>query len=88
MNEKPIEAKDVIERLCKLTAEVYGQIGYGHAADCFCGNSGFWGCDKYDGTFANGYRNDGVCLEFIERTVREKLESMSTAVGKKEGQAK
>lgn len=68
-----MEASEVIERLCKLQAEVCIQIGRGEAADCFCGKGGFWGAEGYDGTHEGGYRNDGKALEFIEAAVREKL---------------
>lgn len=67
-----MDANEVIERLCKLQAEVYAKLDCG-PADCFCGQSGFWGAEGYDGTFDGGYRNDGTALEFIEQAVREKL---------------
>lgn len=70
---EPIEAKDAIERLCKLQGVVTEHIGYEYAADCFCGGGGFWGAKDYDGTFKNGYRNDGAALEYIEKAVAEKM---------------
>lgn len=72
-----MDAKDVIERLCKLQAEVVNQIrGDLEDADCFCGTSGYWGSKSYGGTFAEGYRNGGKALEFIEQATREKLASL------------
>jgi hypothetical protein len=68
-----MEAKEVIARLCKLQEEVHSLIGYDSAADCFCGQGGFWDSVRYNGTHAGGYRNDGACLEFIEAAVREKI---------------
>lgn len=65
---------EVIERLCKLQAEVASHVGYENAADCFCGHRGFWNSPSYKEA---DYRNDGVALEFIEKAVR-------TALGKGE----
>ena len=70
---KPLEARDVIKRLCELQSKVASAHGYAAAADCFCGCGGLWGMHGYDGTFAGGYRNDGEALAFIEAAVREKL---------------
>jgi hypothetical protein len=71
-----MEAKEIIERLCQLQAEVQQKIGFEHSADCFCKQSGFWGAVDCGGTHAEGYRNDGIALEFIEKVVREKLDTM------------
>jgi len=71
-----MDANEVIERLCSLQAEVHSHIGYGFAADCFCGKGGLWGTEGYGGTVYEGYRNDGKVLEFIEAAVREKLASL------------
>lgn len=80
-DRKPLSAADVIERLCKLQAEVYERTSDGcNAADCFCGKGGFWGTKSYGGTFEEGYRNDGKALEFIERAVREALGKLSSSV--------
>lgn len=69
-----MDAQDAIERMCNLQTEVQEHLGeWGYSADCFCGKSGFWSGEKYDGTFANGYRNDGKALEFIEQAVRERI---------------
>lgn len=65
---------EVIERLCILQAEVQQVIGFEHAADCFCGNSGFWASYGYNS--ATDYRNDGAALAFIEETVRARLQQM------------
>lgn len=65
-----MEAKDIITRLCQLQAEVHAKIGYDSSADCFCGGGGFWGTPDYDGSFANGYRNDGDAINFIEHSTR------------------
>jgi len=71
-----MEAKEAIERLCKLQSEVQERvIGFDSSADCFCGEGGFWKSEGYGGTFAEGYRNDGKAIEFIERAVREKIAS-------------
>jgi hypothetical protein len=71
-----MEAKEVIERLCELQAEVWERLSYDGAADCFCQQSGFWDADGYDGSFSGGYRNDGKAIEFIEQAVHEKLAAM------------
>jgi len=80
-DEKPLEAKDVIERLCKLQGEVFTFLDNG-PADCFCGKAGLWGQASsdgiYDGTYEHGYRNYGYCLEFIEKAVREKIALQSS----------
>lgn len=69
------DSKDVIKRLCKLQEKVASHVGWEYAADCFCGHGGFWTVHPtYDGTFDQGYRNDGVALEFIEQAVAEKIE--------------
>jgi hypothetical protein len=67
--------------LCALQAEVWERACKSStAADCFCGEEGFWKCEGYGGTFETGYRNDGAALEFIERAVREKLATMAANV--------
>lgn len=63
----------VVERLCALQGEVFDAIGDEHPTDCFCGKQGFWGASNYGPTVAEGYRNDGVALEFIEEAVRKAL---------------
>ena len=69
-----MEAQEVIERFCQLQALVQECLGdYEHAADCFCGKSGYWDQEGYGGTYAEGYRNEGTALEFIEAAVKEKL---------------
>lgn len=68
-----MEAKEVIERFCVLQRTAAEHVGFEHAADCFCRQSGFWGASSYGGTFDEGYRNDGKALEFIEQAVREKI---------------
>lgn len=65
-----MDAKDVIARLCTLQSEMHSKIGYDSSADCFCGGSGLWGADGYDGSFSNGYRNDGDVITFIEQSSR------------------
>lgn len=75
-----MEAKEVIQRLCKLQSEVYEHIGQSDAADCFCGEGGFWQTGEYDGTHEHGYRNDGKALEFIERAVRAALPAQAQPV--------
>ena len=74
MNMSIESSDDAIERLCKLQARVQEHLGYDHAADCFCGKGGFWNSSDYDGSFENGYRNDGVAIEFIEKAVLAALE--------------
>lgn len=73
-----MNANDVIRRLCVLQAKVSGQLGNVGAADCFCGEGGFWKSDGYNGTFDGGYRNDGKAIEFIEQAVAEKIERMKS----------
>lgn len=77
MNESPLSAQDVIERLCTLQAEVSDHIGHSSPADCFCCRGGFWSVEGYGGTHRQGYRNAGLSLEFIETAVREKLAALS-----------
>jgi hypothetical protein len=67
---------EVIERLCNLHSEAAGHIGYEFAADCFCGNGGFWHVEGYNPE--RDYRNDGRALQFIEAAVREKIERESS----------
>jgi len=71
-----MEAQEAIRRMCELQTEVWEKINNGEAADCFCGEKGFWGAEGYGGTFAEGYRNDGSAIRFIEDAVREKLSKM------------
>jgi len=61
-----------IQRMCQLQEKVAARLDLG-AADCFCGEGGFWKTDKYDGSYEGGYRNDFEVIEFIEAAVREKL---------------
>ena len=68
-----MEAKEAIQRLCELQKNVREHLGFNDAADCFCGESGFWKTEGYDGTFDGGYRNDGKAIKFIEEAVREKI---------------
>lgn len=70
-----MDAQDVIRAFCLLQEKVAREVhGYNYAADCFCGESGFWQTEHYDGTFEKGYRNDGKSLEFIKQAVDEKIE--------------
>lgn len=69
-----MKRKEVLERLCKLQGEVAAHVGYDHAADCFCGQGGFWESPSYR---ESDYRNDGVALEFIEKAVRDALQHNS-----------
>jgi hypothetical protein len=56
--------KEVLERLCELTAEVMRRkFNYEKAADCFCGK-----------TPQHDFRFDREVLEFIAEAIREKLE--------------
>lgn len=63
---------EVIERLCALHSEAAQHVGLQYAADCFCGEGGFWSVEDYDPE--RDYRNDGKALKFIEQAVREKIE--------------
>jgi hypothetical protein len=72
----PLSAQDIVTRLCGLQASLYAELPNVETADCFCQKGGFWGTENYGGTFAEGYRNDGVALRFIEEAVREKLQRM------------
>ena len=62
------EAQAMIRRLCELQAEVSSVLGYDHAADCFCGEDGFWPLRH-----PSDYRNEGLSVEFIEKATREAL---------------
>lgn len=64
------EAQAIIRRLCKLQAEVSASIDSHatHAADCFCGDSGFWPLRREE-----DFRNELHSVEFIERVVRRAL---------------
>lgn len=81
-DETPLEARDVIERLCKLQFEVFRATATNlrESADCFCGRGGFWDVRDYDGTVEHGYRNDGLALKFIEDAVREKIANLPKPV--------
>ena len=68
---KTMTHTEVIERLCKLHSEAAEHVGYEYAADCFCGEGGFWSVKGYNPK--RDYRNDGKALEFMEAAVREKL---------------
>jgi hypothetical protein len=67
--ECDMRADQVIERLCKLQAEVQAVLGYSRSADCFCGKSGF----GPEHVHSDHYRNEGHCLEFIEKATRAAL---------------
>lgn len=57
----------VRERFCKLMAWAVEQSGgFEYASDCFCGQGGFWGSGRYNGTFEDGYRNEGKAVMWIE----------------------
>lgn len=75
-----LDAKDVLARLCKLQEEVWRAMRTGDwdSADCFCGEGGYWGVKDYGGTHAQGYRNSGDALEYIERVVRESLKPLAS----------
>lgn len=77
-----MDASSVIIRLCELQAKVSRQIDAG-ASDCFCGHGGFWKSEGYGPTFEQGYRNDCVALEFIERAVSEKLATLGKSGSEK-----
>lgn len=72
---EPLDAGEVVRRLCLLSAEVYETMSGESSADCFCGDGGFWSSapESYGPTYKNGYRNDGKVLEFIEKAVRDAL---------------
>ena len=65
-----LNPRDVIERLCKLQAEVVSQqTGFAQPNDCFCGRGGFW----HEGEWPDKdehFRTSLEALEFIERAVR------------------
>lgn len=71
---------EAIARLCKLQSDVAAHIGDVSAADCFCGQSGFWNLPGYNPE--NDYRNDGNAIEFIEQAVNEKIENEKGQVKK------
>lgn len=74
-------AHAIIRRLCALQAHVCSQaLGYDHAADCFCGDEGFWPLES-----ADDYRNDGKAIEFIEDAVLAALARLDS--GATEGDA-
>jgi hypothetical protein len=55
--------------MCELQAKVAREVtGYGHPADCFCGESGFHPLADPD-----NYRNDFAAIEWIEETVAAAL---------------
>lgn len=76
----PLDAGDVVRRLCHLSAEVYAGMSVDRHADCFCGEGGFWSNapQHYGPTYEQVYRNDGEVLEFIENAVRNALASKKT----------
>lgn len=64
------EVREIWARLCKLQARVWeAKTPNGHdAADCFCGESGFWPLKD-----ARSYRNNLYAIEYIERAVDRAL---------------
>jgi hypothetical protein len=74
--DEPLSAQDIVTRLCDLQASLFAELPNVESADCFCQKGGYWGTENYGGTFAEGYRNDGRALKFIEDAVREKLQRM------------
>ncbi len=68
----------ILVRLCELQAEVaHRSLGYDHANDCFCGTDGFWPDDEF--------RSDQTAIDFIERTVRDRLDELARRAGKGPG---
>lgn len=64
-------AAEAIERFCKLQMQVNTFVfDHEHAADCFCGQGGFWRDGAVD---PDGYRNELRAVEWIENVVRERL---------------
>ena len=62
-------AFQVIQRFCRLQDRVATEIvGYQYAADCFCGQGGFWPLED-----AEDYRNDEKALEWIEEAVEQRI---------------
>jgi hypothetical protein len=56
--------------MCKLQTFVSEWVfGHRHAADCFCGEGGFWPLRE-----ADSYKNDLKSVEFIEHAVRQAVE--------------
>lgn len=64
------EAQAIIRRLCVLQRDVVDVLDPSnhHAADCFCGEQGFWPLKD-----ASYFRNELLAIDFIEQAVREKL---------------
>ena len=74
--QAPLSAQIVCTRFCDLQTKVSEFLGYDEAADCFCGEGGYWKLHKqgeYGGTYAEGYRNAGRSLLFIEKAVCDAL---------------
>ena len=67
-----MDAQDIIRRFCHLQSEVAAKIDCG-AIDCFCGESGYWDVEGYNGSEKKGYRNEGIAIAFIENAVRMAL---------------
>lgn len=71
---EPTPRQALIRRLCQLQAEVCEQwLGYTHAADCFCGEEGYW---PHGATEAD-FRNEGKAVAFIEEATRAALRAAS-----------
>ena len=62
------DASDVVEAFCKLREEVASHFGHQHPTDCMCGKGGLGNM-----TWRDGFRDDGVVLEFIRDAVRARL---------------
>ncbi|HVT36320.1 MAG TPA: hypothetical protein VHE37_12075 [Nevskiaceae bacterium] len=60
------------QRLCQLQEFAHQQVGMQHSCDCCCGHGGFWRDknSRYGGTFAEGYRNDGAAIQWLEIAAR------------------
>jgi len=72
-----MKATEVIERFCKLQAEVMERhLGFSQPADCFCGKGGGFGPEH---VHSEHYRNDGHALEFIELCVRARLDALQSS---------
>lgn len=68
--------QEVLSRLCHLMGEVASATNHApHGpSDCFCKEGGFWDSPNYAKN-PGRYQNDGFCVEFMEKAVRDALAS-------------
>jgi hypothetical protein len=65
---------ELIARLCRLQRTVAEHQGHDHAADCICGEGGYWQESDTWPIPSASWCNEGRAIRFIEQAVAEKIE--------------